>query len=196
MSVLMSARMVDTFTDFVPDGERKKITTRTMASVTRSNNKLVLIHFPLLDIRNPLYHQASSAPKGLPMYAIQMEVLLTGLRRLTLASNSFVAYYNTPYGASRRGIFHESSDLWQHIGFNRPAYICRPVDLGPFFVTAALFFGVRCSNTTHIRRASTSPLTSLAPAVKRGAAHASNVAPVVATSSMITIIRPTSAPVA
>src|SRR5947209_18395411 len=105
MSVLTSARMVDTFTDFVSDGERKKITTRTMASVTRSNNKLVLIHFPLLNIRNPLYHQSSSTSKGLPSYAIQMEVLLTGLWRLTLASNSFVAYYNTPHCASRRVSF-------------------------------------------------------------------------------------------
>src|SRR5947209_16572387 len=43
MSVLMSARMVETFTDCVSDGERKKTTTRTMASVTRSNNKLILI---------------------------------------------------------------------------------------------------------------------------------------------------------
>ena len=57
MSVLMSARMVETFTDCVSDGERKKTTTRTMASVTRSNNKLVLIHFPLFDIDNPLYFQ-------------------------------------------------------------------------------------------------------------------------------------------
>jgi hypothetical protein len=57
ISVLICARIVDTSTDFVSDGERKKITTRIMASVIRSNIKLVLIHFPLLDIRKPLYLQ-------------------------------------------------------------------------------------------------------------------------------------------
>src|ERR1700731_4362469 len=63
LSVLISVRMVDTLTDLVSDGERKKSTIiRTMASNITSQIKLVLSHFPLLDIGIPLYYGAGSLP--------------------------------------------------------------------------------------------------------------------------------------
>src|SRR5215469_3750647 len=53
--------MVDTLTVVVSDGGRKKITiTSTMASARASQIKLVLNHFPLLDMGVPLLYQTSS----------------------------------------------------------------------------------------------------------------------------------------
>src|SRR5260370_41763734 len=76
--------MVDTLTGTVSDGGRKKTTiTSTMASARTSQIKLVLNHFPLLDMGVPLLWQTSS--QALPTFpSDDSHALATCCRYLTL----------------------------------------------------------------------------------------------------------------
>src|SRR5450755_1352049 len=64
ISVLISLKMVDTLTVLTSDCGRKMSTiTRITASVIRSQKRLVLSHFPLVDIMAPLLFQYPQADR-------------------------------------------------------------------------------------------------------------------------------------
>src|SRR5579872_3915819 len=58
----MSARIVETVTCFAPPGERNRKMISTIASAANKSKTLVLIHFPLLDMKLPLQGRPHDLP--------------------------------------------------------------------------------------------------------------------------------------